>query len=71
MVCETIYLKGKFRMLLTCALVLGSLLSTPAVGDVAPDFTVTDTAGNSLTLSKMVEKGPVLLAFFPKAFTGG
>ena len=58
-------------MLLAYALVLGSLLTTPSVGDVAPDFTVQDTAGNSWTLSKMVKQGPVLLAFFPKAFTSG
>ncbi len=45
--------------------------ASPAVGDVAPDFTATDTDGNVLTLSKVVEKGPVVLAFFPKAFTGG
>ena len=42
-----------------------------AVGEVAPDFTVTDTDGVSWTLSKMVEKGPVVIAFFPKAFPGG
>lgn len=42
-----------------------------SVGEVAPDFTVTDTDGTSWTLSKMVETGPVLVAFFPKAFTGG
>ena len=40
-------------------------------GDVAPDFTVEDTAGKSYTLSEMVKHGPVILAFFPKAFTGG
>lgn len=42
-----------------------------SVGEIAPDFTVTDTDGASWTLSKMVETGPVLVAFFPKAFTGG
>ena len=45
--------------------------ATPQVGDVAPDFTVEDTAGKSYTLSQMVREGPVILAFFPKAFTGG
>jgi peroxiredoxin len=43
----------------------------PQAGDTAPDFTVTDTAGNSYTLSEMVKQGPVIVAFFPKAFTGG
>ena len=42
-----------------------------SVGEVAPDFTVKDTDGTSWTLSKMVEQGPVVVAFFPKAFTGG
>jgi thioredoxin-dependent peroxiredoxin len=53
------------------ALLMASLAASPAVGDVAPDFTVTDSAGNPHTLSKLVEKGPVVLAFFPKAFTSG
>lgn len=54
------------------ASLLGALLSsTPAVGDVAPDFTAKDIDGNELTLSKLVEQGPVIIAFFPKAFTSG
>lgn len=47
------------------------LLATPKVGEVAPDFTVRDTDGRSHTLSEMVKSGPVIVAFFPKAFTGG
>ena len=55
---------------------IGSLLTAllsaaPAVGTVAPDFTVKDIDGKELVLSKLVEQGPVILAFFPKAFTGG
>lgn len=51
---------------------LAALLSTtPAVGAVAPDFTVKDVDGKELQLSKLVEQGPVIVAFFPKAFTGG
>ena len=54
------------------AAVLGTLLSaTPKVGDVAPDFSVKDIDGKELTLSKLVEEGPVILAFFPKARTAG
>jgi cytochrome oxidase Cu insertion factor (SCO1/SenC/PrrC family) len=37
----------------------------------APDFTLTDTDGNAVTLSRLLESGPVILAFFPKAFSGG
>ncbi len=53
-------------------LLAGLLLgATPKVGDLAPDFTVQDTEGKTYTLSSMVKDGPVILAFFPKAFTGG
>jgi peroxiredoxin len=45
--------------------------AVPQVGEVAPDFTVTDTDGKKHTLSEMVKAGPVIVAFFPKAFTGG
>ncbi len=56
---------------------LGSLLasvlgaSALKVGDVAPDFTAQDTDGNQHTLSELVNSGPLVLAFFPKAFTSG
>jgi thioredoxin-dependent peroxiredoxin len=53
------------------ALALGLLAAVPLVGQVAPDFTVTDVDGVSRHLQAMVEQGPVVLAFFPKAFTGG
>jgi thioredoxin-dependent peroxiredoxin len=45
--------------------------SAPKVGDVAPDFSAKDTDGNTVTLSTMLKDGPVILAFFPKAFTPG
>ena len=48
-----------------------ALSATPKVGDAAPDFTAKDTDGKELKLSEMVKQGPVILAFFPKAFTGG
>ncbi len=41
------------------------------VGDKAPDFTLTDTEGQQTSLSRMLEKGPAILFFFPKAFTSG
>lgn len=54
-------------------ILLTGLLSgaTPNVGDTAPDFTVKDTEGKVYILSEMVKQGPVIVAFFPKAFTGG
>jgi peroxiredoxin Q/BCP len=42
-----------------------------SAGDVAPDFEIRDTEGNPLVLSRLTEVGPVILAFFPKAFTPG
>ena len=53
------------------AIVALMLAGSPEVGSVAPDFTVKDIDGTELTLSKLVEQGPVIVAFFPKAFTGG
>ena len=52
-------------------LIAALLSASPAVGAVAPDFTVKDIDGKELQLSKLVEQGPVIVAFFPKAFTGG
>ena len=51
------------------ALLLGT---TPLkVGDKAPDFTLPDTDGTPVTLSKLLQRGPVILAFYTKAFTPG
>ena len=44
---------------------------TLKVGDMAPDFTLTDTTGKKVTLSEFRGKNNVVLAFFPAAFTGG
>jgi peroxiredoxin len=41
----------------------------PAVGQQAPDFTLPSTSGAQVTLSALRGK-PVLLAFFPLAFSG-
>ncbi|MBN8233149.1 peroxiredoxin [Corallococcus macrosporus] len=58
--------------MLNSLLVVGWLSAAiPQVGETAPDFTVKDTTGTTYTLSEMVKKGPVIVAFFPKAFTGG
>ena len=41
------------------------------VGQRAPDFALQDTDGTTVRLADLIATGPVLLAFFPKAFTGG
>jgi AhpC/TSA family protein len=43
-----------------------------AVGDLAPDFTVMDQAGQSVTLSEVLaRRSAVVLAFYIKADTPG
>jgi peroxiredoxin len=41
------------------------------VGDIAPDFTLTNTSGNQVTLQDLQKEsdGDVLLTFFPLAFS--
>ena len=64
---------------LLIAVVASGLAATPAwaalkVGDKAPDFTTTGAIGGKefkLHLADQLKKGPVVLYFFPKAFTGG
>ncbi len=53
--------------------ILAMLLGAAAaqVGDRAPDFTLPDTDGKPVALSKLLAAGPVILAFYPKAFTSG
>jgi len=63
--------------LLSAALLATAAMAAPAfaqadlkVGDQAPDFTVPGTDGKTHTLTE--SKGHwVVLAWFPKAFTGG
>lgn len=40
------------------------------VGEIAPDFTLTDQNRNEWKLSDAVRKGDVVLSFIPLAFTG-
>ena len=57
----------------------GGLIAAPAhaalkVGDRAPDFSTTGAVGGKefkLHLVQQLKKGPVVLYFFPKAFTSG
>jgi peroxiredoxin len=59
---------------MSCAVVPGQQTGDPTplkVGDQAPDFSLTSTAGAKVKLSDFKAKNPVVLAFFPAAFTGG
>jgi len=66
------------RALLTVAMAIGLLAGVTAqapvelqVGDMAPDFTLSGTDGQTHTLSEYRGKQAVVVAGFPKAFTGG
>ena len=43
----------------------------PAPGQRAPDFSAAATSGGALGLANYKGKQTLVLAFFPKAFTGG
>jgi len=58
----------------SCAVMLAQQPGDPTplkVGDVAPNFTLSSTMGGKVTLADFKGKTPVVLAFFPAAFTGG
>jgi peroxiredoxin Q/BCP len=58
---------GFLAFALACSL---SSWAAPAVGEPAPDWTLPGSDGASYTLSDL--RGQyVVIAFFPKAFTGG
>ena len=63
-------------MSFACALLLGGALMAPAfaddlkTGDKAPDFKLVGTDGKTYSLADLKGK-TVILAWFPKAFTGG
>ena len=40
-------------------------------GDLAPDFSLPADDGTTVTLSEVLEQGPVILFFYPKAMTKG
>lgn len=47
------------------------MASALEVGDKMPDFSLPASDGKTYTLSEFHGKKPVVIAFFPKAFTAG
>jgi peroxiredoxin Q/BCP len=60
----------RLSLFLVTALFAASVSAAPEVGDLAPDFTLPGSDGEQYTLSELRGKH-VVIAFFPKAFTGG
>ncbi len=57
---------------LVAVLALGSQFAAALeVGDKAPDFNLQASDGETYSLSQFSGDKPVIIAFFPKAFTGG
>ena len=40
-------------------------------GDLVEDFSATDQSGNTVTLTDLLDAGPIVLFFYPKAMTPG
>jgi thioredoxin-dependent peroxiredoxin len=62
--------------LLPIALVVGLMVPSAraqelSVGDPAPDFTLEGTDGKTYSLGKELKGRWLVLAWFPKAYTGG
>ena len=49
----------------------GAASAAPAVGDVAPAFSLVGSDGATHSLEQYKDKQAVVLAWFPKAFTPG
>ena len=48
-----------------------ALSQAPKVGDIAPDFELMGSDGVIYKLSDFIGKKAIVIAWFPKAFTGG
>lgn len=60
---------ASFASLLT--LIAGHAAETLKVGDAAPDFKLQGSDGKTYSLADFKDKQAVVIAWFPKAFTGG
>lgn len=61
-----------FLSALVAAITLGGQFAAALeVGDKAPDFSLQASDGKTYSMSQFLGEKPVVIAFFPKAFTGG
>ena len=63
-------MKAEKLSLALAALLLSAAAAAVEVGEMAPDFTLPGSDGQTYTLSELRGQH-VVIAFFPKAFTGG
>ena len=62
----------RFQFLTWLFLALPSLaFAAPEIGDPAPNFSLEGSDGNTYSLHELVGTSGIVIAFFPKAFTGG
>ena len=60
------------QSLCVCVLMVGSVAAAELdVGDEAPPFTVRGSEGVEYSSELFLGKQPVVIAWYPKAFTGG
>ena len=57
--------------MLSVAFAAVAYADAPKVGDKAPDFKLKGSDGKDYSLSDFAGKKAVVIAWFPKAFTGG
>lgn len=69
------YVNRLSRLVLTAIVAVvalgGQIAAALEVGDKAPDFSLQASDGMTYSPSQFVGQRPVVIAFFPKAFTGG
>ena len=61
----------KFVFCLLITSFMSPVLAEAIVGSAAPDFELQGSDGSTYTLSQFKDKQSVVIAFFPKVFTGG
>ena len=62
----------RFQFLIWLLVALpGFTFAAPEIGDPAPDFSMQGSDGNTYSLQQLVGSSGIVIAFFPKAFTGG